>query len=154
MGMDHGGFMQASTAYRLMCDSHTEPGSVLLTVTDDTGRVVGTACITTGELWRLDSLSAANMTVAAALCHGTVETLRVNRVRQFTVTMEAGARKWLAWFGLTPATTSVSAMLDEQRRINPEGYHLVTKGYGLDEVEVPYQAELLTAPAVAPALAG
>ena len=145
--------MHTAAAYRLMADTHSEIGSLLLAVTDDTGRVVGTARMTAGQTWRLASLEAANMTVAAALCHGFVETLRVNRVRHFAVTTDAGTRTWLGWFGLTPSTT-VSAMLDDQRRINPEGYHLVTKGYGLDEVALPYQAELLTAPAVAPALAG
>jgi hypothetical protein len=146
--------MHTGTKYRLLCDSHSQPGTVLLAVTDDAGRAVGTASMVTGATWRLASLEASDITVAAALCHGIVQSIRVNRIRHVDVAGDVGARTWLATFGLTPSTTSVAAMLDEQRRTNPEGYQLVTKGYGLDEVEVPYHGELLTAPVVVPALAG
>lgn len=147
--------MSTATAYRLICDSHTEPGSVLLAVTDDTGRVVGEASLMVGETWRLTSFRAhqCNATIAAALCHGVVQTLRVNRVREFTATIDDAASEYLATIGLLPTTCSVAALLDRQRRTNPEGYWLVSEGRGLDDVELPYLAELITAPAAAAALA-
>ena len=146
--------MNTGTEYRLICDSHTEPGSVLLAVTDDTGRVVGEASLTVGETWQLTSLRAhhRDATIAAALCHTIVQTLRLNRVREFTASVDDEAWEYLATIGLLPTTGSVAGLLDQQRRINPEGYWLVTQGRGLDDVELPYLAELLTAPSAAPAL--
>jgi hypothetical protein len=148
--------LHTRSTYHLICDSGSEPGSVLLAVTDDTGRVVGAAGLVAGETWRLASFAVhvRDATVAAALCHGIVQTLRVNRVRSFTATVDAQARELLASFGLFPAAGSVAGLLDLQRRTNPEGFRLVTQGYGLDDVELPYPAELLTAPATAPVLAG
>lgn len=148
--------MQTGAAYRLICDSFSEPGSLLLTVIDDAGRVVGEAGLTLGAMWQLRSFHhpARNATVAAALCYGVVQALRVNLVRHFTATVDRPAREYLASVGLAPTTVSVPALLDRQRRISPEGYRLVTQGHGLDGVELPYPGELLTLPAEAPALAG
>jgi hypothetical protein len=145
--------MHTGTTYRLSCDSHTEPACVLLTVTDDAGRAVGTARLAIGDTWQLAALDAAHPTVAAALCHGVVQTLRVNQVRRFAVTAVDGPDH-LACVGLFPTGRSVADLLDRQRRTNPEGYRLVTQGQGLDDVALPYPAELLTAPVGAPALAG
>jgi len=146
--------MHTGTAYRLICDSHSEPGAILLAVTDDTGRVVGEASLLAGETWTLSvfKYKPHHATVAAALCHGIVQTLRVNRVREFTATVDDAARDYLATIGLLPTTCSVAALLDQQRRINPEGYSLVSQGRGLDDVDLPYLAELITAPAAAAVL--
>ena len=148
--------MQTGAAYRLICDSFSEPGSLLLTVTDDAGRVVGEASLTLGQTWHLRSFHypVLDATVGAALCHGIVQALRVNLVRHFTAHVDRLAREYMASVGLALTTVSVAALLDRQRRISPEGYRLVTQGHGLDEVELPYPGELLTAPFEAPALAG
>lgn len=147
--------MHTGATYRLFCDSHSEPGAVLLTVTDDAGRAVGEASLLVGETWQLTSfvMRRSDATVAAALCHGIVQTLKVNRVREFTATVDDSAHEFLNAVGLRPTTRSVAELLDQQRRTNPEGYRLVTQGQGLDDVELPYLAELLTAPAAVPALA-
>jgi hypothetical protein len=147
--------MHSGATYRLTCDSHSQPNSILLAVTDDTGRVVGEASLVVGETWQLTSFRVQHhgVMVAAALCHGIVQALRVNRVRNLTTRVDGAAWGYLTSFGLRLATCSVAELLDQQRRTNPEGYSLVSQGHGLDDVEFPYLAELLTAPAVAPALA-
>lgn len=135
-------------AYYLTCESHG--GTLLFAVTDDAGRVVGAAKLVPGPVWELESLAAstpARHTVAAALCHGIVSALRVNRARELAVTADASARQLLAATGLAPCGGSVAGLLDRQRRVNPEGYRLVTQGDGLDDVRLPYAGELLTAPA-------
>jgi hypothetical protein len=147
--------MHTGAAYHLICDTHSEPGSVLLAVTDDAGRIVGEAGLKVGQTWQLTSFAfqPRHSMAAAALCHTVVQALRLNRVRDFTATVDRPGREFLAMLGLLATTSSVADILDRQRRINPEGYRLVTQGQGLDDVEFPYPAELLTAPAT-PALAG
>jgi hypothetical protein len=127
-----------------------DDASVVLAVTDNTGRVVGVArVLPCGSLWELASLtvrSSAQRTVSAALCHGVVQTLRVNRVRHLASADER-AREQLEGVGLLLGRgggRSVSEMIDGQRRINPEGYRLVTLGDGLDDVRLPHPAELLS----------
>jgi hypothetical protein len=146
--------LHTGTAYRLTCDSHSEPGALLLAVTDDTGRVVGTASLVSGETWQLTAFDdrARKATVAGALWHGIVQALRINRARWLDVADERG-QAYLDAIGLCATGGSVAGLLAGQRRANPEGYRLVTQGYGLDDVDLPYPGELLTAPAVAPALA-
>jgi hypothetical protein len=148
--------MRSGARYQLIADAHAHAGSVLFTVTDDAGRAVGEARLIAAETWQLTSFEVRpprNATVAAALCHGIVQTLRVNRAQRFIATVDEPAREFLTVAGLLPAAGSVAAMLDRQRRVNPEGYRLVTQGHGLGDVELPYPAELLTAPIAAPALA-
>lgn len=148
--------MHTGPAYRLICDSHSEPLSILLAVTDDTGRVVGEARLIIGRTWQLTEFAAESRDarIAAALCHVIVQALRINRVREIAITVDKAAWQFLAAIGLFPSARSVGELLDRQRRINPEGYRLVTQGQGLDDIELPYWGELLTAPPVAPALAG
>jgi hypothetical protein len=147
--------LHTTAAYRLICDSHSEPGSLLLAVSDDTGRVVGTARLIAGETWQLAHFDdpSRNATVGAAMWHGIVQALRLNRVRWFATDDDA-AQDFLAGLGLCPTGGSVAELLDRQRRVNPEGYRLATQGYGLDDVELPYPGELLTGPAAQPAMAG
>ena len=141
--------MRGGPTFKLSCGPcNDDPGSLSFAVTDDAGRVVGAAKLTPGSVWELESLSVAGpgrYTVAAALCHGIVQTLRVNRARDVVVKVDVPAREALASFGLLPSTTSVTLLLDRQRRVNPEGYRLVTQGDGLDDVALPHPAELLTA---------
>lgn len=136
--------------YRL-ADTRGDDRAVCLAVADDTGRVVGTARLEPGDVWQLTSLavaSPADGSVGAALCHGVVQTLRINRARHWAAPLDQDGRELLAGFGLLPVTSSVSGLLDRQRRMNPEGFQLVTQGYGLGDVELPYPAELLTDPDV------
>lgn len=122
--------------------------SVYLTVTDDTGRVVGVARLIRGPAWQLASLavrSSRESTVATALCHGIVQALRVNGVRDLVVTLDPPARELLARVGLLPTTSSVAHLLDRQRRLNPEGYRLVTEGRGLEDVALPHPTEFIVA---------
>lgn len=148
--------MRTGPVYRLISDSHSEPGSILLTVTDGSGRVVGEARLIVGQIWQLTgfAVQSRDATVAAALCHGAVQALRINRVRDIAIAVDRTARAILAAVGLFAGARSVAQLLDGQRRMNPEGYRLVSQGQGLDDVELPYWGELLTAPVVAPALAG
>jgi hypothetical protein len=136
--------------HRLSCEKYSESGSVLFAVTDGAGRVVGTATLVPGTRWTLTSLTiepTGDGIVAAALCHGIVQMLRVNRARAITVTVDDRGRALLASLGLLPVTDSVADLLDHQRRLNPEGYWLVTQGAGLGNVALPYAGELLIAPA-------
>jgi hypothetical protein len=121
------------------------PGTVSFTVSDHTGRVVGAARLTAGSTWQLTALHARSRMVFAALCHGVLQTLRVNGVRSLAVSVDTAARERLADIGLIPTGESVAELLDRQRRLNPEGYRLVTLGDGLDDVRLPHPAELLTA---------
>lgn len=148
--------MRSGARYQLMVDAHSHAGSVQFTVTDDAGRAVGEARLIAAETWQLTSFEVRtrNATVAAALCHGIVQTLRVNRAHGFIATVDEPGREFMTAAGLLPAAGSVAAMLDRQRRVNPEGYSLVTQGFGLGDVELPYPGELLTAPFAAQALAG
>ena len=151
-----GDSLQTGPAYRLYRDSQSGPATVRLVVTDDSGRVVGEAVLRVGEPWQLTSfvVELPDATVAAALCHVIVQTLRLNRARGLAVSVEAPGRGFLTRVGLFPAARSVAELLDQQRRANPEGYRLVSQGQGLNDVELPYPAELLTAPLDATALAG
>jgi len=145
----HGDLLeQAETLEAAVAGEPAEGDSVFLAVTDDTGRVVGAArLLPRASTWELASLavrSSRQRTVSAALCHGVVQALRVNRVRNLVVSGDERAREQLEGVGLLPVGGSVADMLDRQRRINPEGFRLVTQGDGLDDVQLPYAAELLT----------
>lgn len=144
--------MHTGATYRLICDTFSEPGCLLLTVTDDAGRAVGEATVSLGDTWQLKSFRfpPRNAIVAAALWHSIVRALRINRVRRFAATVDRPTREFLASVGLYLVTDSVPELLDRQRRVSPEGYRLITQGQGLDDVELPYPGELVTAPAVAP----
>lgn len=148
--------MQTGPAYHVICDSHSERGSILLAVSDDAGRAVGAACLVVSETWQLTrfDIQSRDARVAASLCHVIVQTLRLNRVRNIAMTLDKPAREFLAAIGLFPTTSSVAELLDQQRRFNPEGFRLVSQGQGLGDVELPYPGELLTASPAAPALAG
>jgi hypothetical protein len=99
--------------------------------------------------------------VAAALTHGLVQLLRVNRVCTVVATLDEASRRMLSQVGLLPTPISrtavraeVSELLDVQRRVNAEGYRLVTCGAGLEKVLLPAPAQLrVTAPRLV-ALAG
>jgi hypothetical protein len=88
-----------------------------------------------------------------ALCHGVLQALRANRVRAVVGTFDAPVRHLLSGIGLffTPLAADdgnrvwarVSELLDVQRKVNPEGYRLVTCGVGLVDVLLPEWAELI-----------
>jgi hypothetical protein len=147
-----------------------DSSSILLAVTDAAGRLCGAARlilpgpaglkslddprteraarlfgVDAGWSWDLASFTVRPGTdgrVAAALCHGIVQALRVNRVRALAATLGEHARLIFAAAGLLPdqvpgATAEircarVSELLDEQRRTNPDGYRLISQGAGLE----------------------
>jgi hypothetical protein len=144
--------MRREPTLQLLVDTYGDKPAVCFSVADGTGRVVGTARLEPGAVWKLTSLAiepSAPGVVGAALCHGVMQTLRTNRARQWTAPADRQGREVLASFGLLPQTRSVSELLDRQRRTNPEGFRMVTEGDGLDEVALPYSAELLIDPAAA-----
>lgn len=94
--------------------------------------------------------------VTAALYHGLVLSARENSVRSLVMTLDERVRTILATTGLitnalpgarpgpfcgskasTPVYGHCDAMLDLQRRINPDGYRLIVQGVGLDAISVP-----------------
>src|SRR4051812_8177398 len=147
----HGGSMRGGPSFELIFGPHgtllertsqleiavagepagDDSGSVFLTVTDDTGRVVGAARLIAGPIWQLASFvvrSSCDRIVSAALCHGVMQVLRVNRVRGFAISVDERAREQLEGVGLlagSDSLVSVAGLLDRQRRVNPEGYRLV-----------------------------
>jgi hypothetical protein len=106
--------------------------------------------------------------VTAALYHGLALAARRNRVRSLLMTVDERVRSILQVGGLfttalpgaapgpfcgSPASTPVyghcAQMLSTQRRVNPEAYHLITQGVGLEEVAIPPAAQFELAPAPA-----
>jgi hypothetical protein len=94
--------------------------------------------------------------VTAALYHGLAVSSRRNRVPSMVMTVDERVRAILQMGGLfmtalpgatprpfcgSPSSTPVYAhfdqMLDNQRRVNPAAYRLMTQGIGLDNVAVP-----------------
>lgn len=93
---------------------------------------------------------------SAALYHGLVMATRANGVRWITMMLDERARRLLAMAGFvprpipgtgpapylgSPATTplvgDVAAMIDAQRRQNPDAYRLMSLGAGLTDIDVP-----------------
>lgn len=93
---------------------------------------------------------------SAALYHGLVMATRANGVRWIVMMLDERARRLLAMAGFvprvipgtgpapylgspttTPLVGDVAAMIDAQRRENPDAYRLVTLGSGLTNIEVP-----------------
>jgi hypothetical protein len=113
------------------------------------------------------------MTVASALLHGLAVATRVNQVPSATAILDSQIRRILnsadyimpALPGLAPAPylgsaesvpvyAHYAAMLDGQRRSNPDAYRLMTLGIGLDGVSVPGASGFLRrVRAIAPAMA-
>lgn len=94
--------------------------------------------------------------LAAAVYHGMIQTLRANRARWIVMMMDLRARRLLEMAGLhtrllpgtrpgpylgsaatAPLWAELALMLDEQRRLNPDAYRLITLGVGLDGVRLP-----------------
>ncbi len=94
--------------------------------------------------------------VAAALYHGIVLAGRANAVRAVVTIIDARARRLLSAIGLighplpgthpgeylgspasAPLWADLAQVLDSQRQRNPEGYRLVSRGLGLDGVDIP-----------------
>ncbi|HEY2044676.1 MAG TPA: hypothetical protein VGH11_18525 [Jatrophihabitans sp.] len=94
--------------------------------------------------------------VTAALYHGLVLSARQNGVRSLVMTLDERVRTILTATGLittafpgarpgpfcgskasTPVFGHCDAMLDAQRRLNPDAYRLIVQGVGLDAISVP-----------------
>jgi hypothetical protein len=94
--------------------------------------------------------------VTAAMYHGLAIAARRNRVQSLLMTVDERVRSILEVGGLftsalpgtapapfcgSPASTPVyghcAQMLGHQRRVNPDAYHLITQGVGLEEVAIP-----------------
>jgi hypothetical protein len=104
-----------------------------------------------------------------ALLHGMIQASFVSQIDWMTMILDARARRLLHAIGLpnsilpgtrpasyaglsgaTPAWANVSVMLDNQRRMNPEGYRLVAQGIGLDDMELPSSFDLTATPEPVP----
>jgi hypothetical protein len=124
-----------------------ESSSLFLVVTDASGEIVGAARVilpspNAGVSWELASFAVRpgrdHDLVAAALCHGLLQALRVYRVRVLVAKLDDTTRETLSRFGLqlNSQWTRVSTLLDLQKTANPEAYRLITQGIGLDGVAV------------------
>jgi hypothetical protein len=102
-------------------------------------------------------LGRHRLAVTAALYHGLTVAARQNRVASLLMTVDERVRGILQhYFGLyttalpgaapkpfegspasTPAFGHCAAMLDQQRRMSPEAYRLITQGIGLEAIAVP-----------------
>jgi hypothetical protein len=101
-------------------------------------------------------LGAGGMLAAAALYHGLVRVQRANQVRFAVSILDEKVRGLLASIGVrmrpipgtttapylgsaasTPVYGDCAAMIDSQRREQPDAYRLVALGVGLHGVEVP-----------------
>lgn len=93
---------------------------------------------------------------SAALYHGLVLLTRANDVRWIVMMLDERARRLLAIAGFvarpipgttpapylgsamsTPLVGDVAAMIDGQRRTNPDAYRLITLGVGMTGIEIP-----------------
>jgi hypothetical protein len=93
---------------------------------------------------------------AAALYHGVAMSTRVNNARWLVMIMDVRARRLLSSMNLethimpgtrpgpylgsaasVPLWADAIQMADALRRVNPEGYRLITQGVGLDGISVP-----------------
>jgi hypothetical protein len=105
-------------------------------------------------LFRRRGLAAAPIT--AALCHGVIMSLRHNDGNALVAILDAVARAMLdRGFGLRmhtmpgasrqmfmntpndPTYVFMSDLLDNSRRVNPEGYRMYAHGAGLDGIDLP-----------------
>jgi hypothetical protein len=96
------------------------------------------------------------LAITAALYHGLVLAARQNGVRSLVMTLDERVRAILTAGGLitnalpgarpgpfcgskasTPVYGHCDAMLDTQRRVNPDAYRLIVQGVGLDAISVP-----------------
>lgn len=101
-------------------------------------------------------LKAQGLLAAAALYHGLILASRVNPFDSIVSVMDDSVRDLLVGIGMithvlpgarsasylgSPASTPLyghnAAMLDGQRRLNPDAYRLIAEGIGLDGVDVP-----------------
>lgn len=97
---------------------------------------------------------------SAALYHGLVMATRANAIRWIVMMLDERARRLLSMAGFiarpipgtspapylgspasTPLVGDVAAMIDYQRRANPEAYRLMSLGAGLIDIDVPPLAQ-------------
>jgi hypothetical protein len=105
--------------------------------------------------------SARSGYLTLALLHGMIQASFVSHIDWVTMILDARARRLLHAIGLpnnilpgtrpasyaglagaTPAWANLAVMLDNQRRMNPEGYRLIAQGIGLDDMELPPSFDL------------
>lgn len=110
--------------------------------------------------------------LSAALYNGLLQATRANAARWIVMIMDVRARRLLNMVGLhtrvlpgagiaaylgsdasVPLWAEVAPMVDNQRRVNPDAYRLISLGVGLDGVAVPHPREFVLAGPPEPALA-
>ncbi len=127
-------------------------------------RAVGADLTSTWDVATLGVLPSRRMPFlgAAALYHGLVMATRANDVRWIVMMLDERARRLLAAAGFiaaaipgtapapylgsessTPLVGNVAAMIDVQRRTNPDAYRLMSLGVGLDGITVPPLSEFV-----------
>jgi hypothetical protein len=122
-------------------------------------RAVGLEEATTWDVATVGVPSGAGryrFAITAALYHGLVIAARENGVRSLVMNLDERVRAILSTAGLitsalpgarpgpfcgskasTPVFAHCAAMLDTQRRVNPDAYRLIVQGVGLDAISVP-----------------
>jgi hypothetical protein len=94
--------------------------------------------------------------LSAAMYHGLTMATRANGMRWVIMIMDIRARRLLSMMSLethmlpgtkpgyylgsdssVPVWAEVARMMDTQRRVNPEGFRLVSLGVGLDDITLP-----------------
>jgi hypothetical protein len=129
----------------------------------DAGRSAAVVGIDPERTWDVATLAVGRglgrhrLAVTAALYHGLTIAALQNRVASLLMTVDERVRGILQqYFGLyttalpgatpkpfegSPASTPVfghcAQMLDQQRRLSPEAYRLITQGIGLEAVAIP-----------------
>ena len=111
----------------------------------------------------------SKMAISMALYHALVIATRVNEVSSITAILDEHARRVLSmaefimpalpgtrtgeYLG-SPASTPVyghpAAMIDAQRRMNPDAYRLMTLGVGLDGIVIPDESAFVLRPNLMP----
>ena len=133
------------------------------------------ASVDPGNAWDVATLGVRRdargrkTSIAMALYHGLVLGTRANGVESITAILDEQARRVLAmaefimpslpgtrpgeYLGSpmsTPVFRHPSAMMDAQRRMNPDAYRLMTLGIGLDGISVPEESAFVVRPRLVP----
>lgn len=136
----------------------------------DGARAARAAGLTLDQTWDVATIAirrnaARGGLLSAALYRGLLLATRANAARWLVMIMDVRARRVLHTAGLqtrvlpgasiapylgseasVPLWTEVAPMVDNQRRLNPDAYRLITLGIGMDAIAVPDASGFLLNP--------
>ena len=138
-------------------------------------RSAAAASVDPAKTWDVGTLGVrkdvrgGKMAISMALYHALVIATRVNEVSSITAILDEQARRVLGmaefvmpalpgtrageYLG-SPSSTPVyghpAAMIDAQRRMNPDAYRLMSLGIGLDGISVPEESAFVLRPRLTP----